>query len=704
MPADRLPRPTTSFVDRLAVVPFAVVLSAVVLTSPATAQESPTPPTPSDRLYALFEREWERTMRENPEWASTLGDRRWNDRWQDLSAEAIEVSHAADRRALEALLAIERASLPPAARLDHDLFRQELERAIEGYRFRGFEIPLNQRGGVQTADEIQESLRFTEVSDYEDWVGRLRRVGTLVDQTIALMEQGIASGRVPPRVIMERIPDQIAKQVVDDPEASPFWKAFEEMPEDLPAAERERLRREGRAAIAEVVLPAYRRFQSFFADRYLPATRESVGAWDLPDGEALYRFAARSFTTTDMTPEESPFWKAFAEMPEGLPAAERERLRREGRAAIAEVVLPAYRRFQRFFVDRYLPATRDTVGAWDLPDGEALYRFATRSFTTTDLTPEAIHEIGLAEVARIRSEMETIIEEVGFEGTFAEFLDHLRTDPKFYYEDPEELLEAYRATAKKIDPELVKLFGRLPRMPYGVKPIPDNVAPDTTTAYYSRPAADGSRAGYYYVNLYRPEVRPKYEIEVLTVHEAMPGHHLQLALSQELGELPAFRRFGGFTAFVEGWGLDSESLGDELGLYQDPYSKFGQLTYEMWRAVRLVVDTGIHAKKWSRQQAIDLFAANAAKTEHDIVNEIDRYIAWPGQALAYKIGELKIQELRRRAEERLGERFDVRGFHDAVLAQGGVPLDVLERQIDAWIAARLAAAPAAGAGLEDAAP
>jgi len=619
VPADRLPRPTTSFVDRLAVVPFAVVLSAVVLTSPATAQESPTPPTPSDRLYALFEREWERTMRENPEWASTLGDRRWNDRWQDLSAEAIEVSHAADRRALEALLAIERASLPPAARLDHDLFRQELERAIEGYRFRGFEIPLNQRGGVQTADEIQESLRFTEVSDYEDWVGRLRRVGTLVDQTIALMEQGIASGRVPPRVIMERIPDQIAKQVVDDPEASPFWKAFEEMPEDLPAAERERLRREGRAAIAEVVLPAYRRFQSFFADRYLPATRESVGAWDLPDGEALYRFAARSFTTTDMTPEE-------------------------------------------------------------------------------------IHAIGLAEVARIRAQMEAIIEEVGFEGSFAEFLEHLRTDPQFYYDDPEELLEAYRATAKKIDPELVKLFGRLPRMPYGVKPIPDNIAPDTTTAYYSRPAADGSRAGTYYVNLYRPEVRPKYEIEVLTVHEAMPGHHLQLALAQELGELPAFRRFGGFTAFVEGWGLYSESLGDELGLYQDPYSKFGQLTYEMWRAVRLVVDTGIHTKKWSRQQAIDFFAANAAKTEHDIVNEIDRYIAWPGQALAYKIGELQIQELRRRAEDRLGDRFDVRAFHDAVLAQGGVPLDVLERQVETWIAERLAAEPAASGGAEEAAP
>ena len=603
---DRSPKPASPFVVLLAVAVFAALLVAAPLRAQEPAPAASASPTPSERLYALFEREWERTMRENPEWASQLGDRRWNDRWQDLSPEAIQASHAADRRALEALLAIERESLPPAARIDHHLFRQELERSIEGFGFRQFEIPLNQRGGVQTLDEIQEELRFTEVSDYEDWVGRLRRVGALVDQTIALMEAGMESGRVPPRVIMERIPAQIAKQVVDEPEASPFWKAF-------------------------------------------------------------------------------------AEMPEGLPAAERERLRREGRAAIAEVVLPAYRRFQRFFVDRYLPATRDTVGAWDLPDGEALYRFATRSFTTTDLTPEAIHEIGVAEVARIRSEMEAIIAEVGFEGSFAEFLEHLRTDPSFYYEDPEELLAAYRATAKRIDPELVKLFGRLPRMPYGVKPIPDNIAPDTTTAYYSRPAADGSRAGYYYVNLYRPEVRPKYEIEVLTVHEAMPGHHLQLALSQELGELPAFRRFGGFTAFVEGWGLYSESLGDELGLSQDPYSKFGQLTYEMWRAVRLVVDTGIHAKRWSRRRAIDFFTANAAKTEHDIVNEIDRYVAWPGQALAYKIGELKIQELRRRAEERLGDRFDVRAFHDAVLAQGGVPLDVLERQVEDWIAERLAA-------------
>jgi prolyl oligopeptidase len=284
--------------------------------------------------------------------------------------------------------------------------------------------------------------------------------------------------------------------------------------------------------------------------------------------------------------------------------------------------------------------------------------------------------------------MDKVMQRVQFKGSFGEFLTFLRTDPQFYYETPDELFRAYVVASKLIEPELVRLFGVLPRTPYGVRPIPDAIAPNTTTAYYQPSTSDGKRPGYYYVNLYKPSVRPKYEIEVLTVHEAVPGHHLQTALSQERPGMPAFRRNAYITAYGEGWALYSESLGPELGLYKDPYSKFGQLTYDMWRAVRLVVDTGIHAKKWTRQQAIDYFKANAAKTEADIVNEIDRYIGWPGQALAYKIGQLRIMELRREAEQKLGDRFDIRKFHDVVLGGGDVPLDVLTRVVREWIASQ----------------
>ncbi len=386
-------------------------------------------------------------------------------------------------------------------------------------------------------------------------------------------------------------------------------------------------------------------------------------------------------------PADSDYYRPFTDMPATIPAATQAELRDAGSAAIRDVVLPAYTRFAAFMRNTYLPAARPAVGAWSMPGGRAYYAKRVRHYTTTDLTPDEIHAIGLREVKRIRGEMEKIIRKVGFKGGFRAFLDHLRTDPKFYYKDPQDLLRAYRDTAKRIDPELVNLFHVLPRTPYGVTPIPDPIAPYTYTAYYSGPAADGTRAGYYYVNLYRPEVRPKYEIEALTMHESVPGHHLQIARAMELGELPDFRRYGeSYTAFVEGWALYAESLGESIGLYQDPYSKFGQLTYEMWRAVRLVVDTGMHHKEWTRQQAVDFFMENAAKSEKDINNEIDRYISWPGQALAYKIGELKIKELRARAEAALGEDFDLKAFHDHVLAAGSLPLDVLEARMDRWIA------------------
>jgi uncharacterized protein (DUF885 family) len=385
-------------------------------------------------------------------------------------------------------------------------------------------------------------------------------------------------------------------------------------------------------------------------------------------------------------PIRSPLYQAFAKLPETIPAARRSGLRARGEAAIRGQVLPALGKFHAFVKDEYLPACRKDIAAASLKDGAAYYQFAIRAQTTTDLTAQQIHDIGKQEVARIRSRMEELIRQVEFKGTFQEFLKFLRSDPRFYYEKPQDLVTGYAAISKRMDAELPRLFAELPRTPYGVREIPAYEAPAQTTGYYLPGAADGSRAGYFYVNTYKLETRPKYEMEALSLHEAVPGHHLQIARAQELGGLPDFRRNGGYTAYVEGWGLYAESLGDDIGFYSDPYSKFGQLTYEMWRACRLVVDTGMHALGWTRQQAIDFMLENTAKTENDVIVEIDRYISWPGQALAYKLGELKIKELRARARAELVDKFDLRRFHNAVLDNGPLPLSVLEAQIDEWIA------------------
>jgi uncharacterized protein (DUF885 family) len=387
-------------------------------------------------------------------------------------------------------------------------------------------------------------------------------------------------------------------------------------------------------------------------------------------------------------PTKSLYFAPFDRMPASIPPDERERLRAAGRAAVAEHVLPALAKFRDFVRDTYLPAGNRAIGASTLPEGRAFYAYSIRNQTSTALSADSIHRLGLAEVARIRAAMDSVVRQVGFRGSFPEFLKMLRTDPRFYYTKPEELLIAYRDVSKRADGQLPKLFAELPRNTYGVEPFPDYEAPSQTTARYYPGAEDGTRAGRYMVNLYRLDTRPKYEIEALTLHEAVPGHHLQIARAQELRELPAFRRNAGHTAFVEGWALYAESLGPAMGFYADPYSKFGQLTYEMWRACRLVVDTGIHHLGWSRQQAIDFMMANSGKSEHDIAVEVDRYIVWPGQALAYKLGELRIRELRRRAERELGERFDVRLFHNAVLDNGPLPLDLLEQQIGRWIEAQ----------------
>ncbi|HSR64071.1 MAG TPA: DUF885 domain-containing protein [Xanthomonadaceae bacterium] len=562
---------------------------------------------PATALHALFDAEWERGMVESPENASINGDNRFNDRWSDNSLAAIAKRQAEDRAALDALHAIDRARLSPADQLNYDTFEWLQQRAVERQKFKEYLQPVNHQGGVQTADGLAEYLPFATTKDYRDWLERMDAIPTVVDQTIALMREGGKTGNTPPKVLMQRVPAQIAAQIVDDPSKSPFYRPFLKFRDSVPAADRPALQAEAQRIIREKIVPAYRTFAAFVDEDYLPKSRDSIAATALPDGKAYYDFLARYYTTTD-------------------------------------------------------------------------------------LTAEQIHAIGLKEVARLRAEMEQVKAATGFKGTLAEFFTYLRTDPRFFEKTPEGLLERYRATAKRIDPELVKAFRTIPREPYGVRPIPDNVAPDTTTAYYQPGSNDGSRPGYYYVNLYKPDVRPTWEMMPLTLHEAVPGHHFQFARGLELPDAPMFRRTAYFVGYSEGWGLYAERLGYDMGLYDDPYDHFGQLTYEMWRAVRLVVDTGMHSMGWSRQQAIDYFKANCAKTDQDIVNEVDRYLGTPGQALAYKIGQLKILELRERARQALGPDFDVRDYDDAVLETGSVPLAALEKHIDAWIATRKAAA------------
>ena len=505
-----------------------VVFAEVVTREPAAAQ-----------LHQIFEDSWNEDMRQSPVWASMLGDRRFNDQWQDLSEAAVEHRSELNAAVLKRLESIDLESLCKADRVNYDLFFQAYSERAAAAEHPTHLMPISQRGGIQTLDETGDRLGLQSVQDFEDWLARLERIDVLMDQTIDLMIQGVEQGYVPPKITMGRVPAQIEKQLV-----------------------------------------------------------------------------ARA---TD-----SLFYKPFKQMPAAMAASDQIRLQQAAQTVITGKVVPAYEKLYEFFNESYLPACREDIGASSLPNGPAYYESRVRAFTTTDLTPEDVHQIGLTEVARIREEMTVVMKAV---------------------------------------------------------------APDTTTAYYTRPAADGSRPGYYWVNLYDPSARPKFEIEVLTVHEAVPGHHLQITLQQELEELPNFRRYSGYTVFTEGWGLYSERLGYDVGLYQDPHSRFGQLSYDMWRAVRLVVDTGMHYKGWTRDEAIAYFVANAPRKKLDIVNEIDRYISWPGQALAYKIGQLKMLELRQRASSALGDGFDLRRFHDRMLENGAIPLSMLEQTMTDWIAA-----------------
>ena len=549
------------------------------------------------QFNSLLNSEWERMIADNPVYASSMGDLTNNTKWSDTSIEKIYSNHQIELQVLNQLEEFETKNFTEENQVNYLLFKKQYENSIEAHSFKKFLMPFSHRGGIQLEHETTSIIPLRNKQNFLDWIERLSKINTLIDDAIEKARIGIDQGIVPPRFLMEKVYKQIALQVFVEPKDSPFYRVFENINNEIDSSE-------------EIQLKAL--------------------------------------------------------------------------DVIKTKVIPAYARLHTFFKEDYLPACRTSIGIKEIKNGKEYYEFLARKFTTTNLTPLKIHEIGLAEVDRIREEMEAVIKEVKWDGSFKAFLDDLRTNPKFYYDTSEDLFEAYLATSKRIDPELVKLFKVLPSMPYGLKPIPMESAPDTTTAYYQRPAADGSRAGYYFVNLYRPEVRPKYEIEVLSVHEAMPGHHLQIALAMEL-DLPNFRKYGGITAYVEGWGLYSERLGYDLGLYQDPYSKFGQLTYDMWRAIRLVVDTGMHYFDWSRQDAINYFLNNSAKTKQDVLNEVDRYINWPGQALAYKIGQLKILELKANAELAFGDSFDIKDFHHEVLKRGALPLDTLEKYINEWI-------------------
>jgi uncharacterized protein (DUF885 family) len=390
----------------------------------------------------------------------------------------------------------------------------------------------------------------------------------------------------------------------------------------------------------------------------------------------------------DLVPADSlasALLEPFKSFPVEISEHERARLTNRAKEIYTARVVPAFQKLHDYIVLSYLPACRESIAATALPKGAEAYAFHVRWQTTTNLRPQEIHEIGLSEVKRIRAEMDKVIASTNFKATFHEFAEFLRNDPRFYFEKPDDLVDGYRIIAKKIDPELAHLFGKLPRLTYGVTPIPDFKAPSQTTAYYQPGAPSVGRPGFYFVNTYNLHARPKWEMEALSLHESVPGHHLQISLAQEMENEPEFRKHVGYSAFVEGWALYSESLGEELGMYKDPYSKFGQLSYEMWRAVRLVVDTGMHSQGWTREQAIQFFKDNTGKTDQDITVEVDRYIVWPGQALAYKIGQLKIRELRTQAEKRQGAKFNVRAFHDAVLENGAVPLNVLNTHMENWM-------------------
>jgi len=576
-----------------------LIVFALAVPSRLRAQQSP-----SEQLHALFDEEWAFRLAEDPLFATSAGEHRYDDRLPSMTPADLSRRAAHRREALRKLEAIDRTALPASERVSAEMLGRQLRDAIADYDFGAYRIPINADSGFHTDfAELPDRMPFASPKDYENYVARLNAFPAYVAQEIALMREGLASGFTLPKVVLEGYDVTMTTHVV-------------------------------------------------------------------------------------AAPEKSVFFAPFRAYPPGVPASEQARLTEAGRRAVMGGAVAGYRALAEFMATEYVPRARTTVGASSLPRGRDYYAHLVRSFTTLDVTADQVHEIGRQEVLRIRAEMDAVIAKTGFQGNFAAFLAFLRTDPRFYAKTPEDLLKDASYIAKRMDGKLPSLFGRLPRLPYGIEPVPAHLAPKYTGGRYIEAPVGGTRAGEYWVNTYALDKRPLYTLEALTLHEAVPGHHLQIALQQELTGLPEFRRFSDVGAFVEGWALYAERLGLEAGFYVDPYSDFGRLTYEMWRACRLVVDTGIHAKGWTRSEALEYLESHTALSTHEVRTEIDRYISWPGQALCYKMGELKIRELRRQAEEALGPRFDLRAFHDAVLGNGAVPMTVLEEQVRAYVAGR----------------
>jgi uncharacterized protein (DUF885 family) len=552
------------------------------------------------QLLSLFDEQWQYVLRTNPEWATMLGDNRYNDRLSDESPEFFQSELEQQRKFLSRFEAIDPAGFSRQDTLSRELMIRELRQQIEGSQFKPWEMPVNQMNGMHLElPDMVALIPFNTVTDYENYLSRLHQIPHAFDQVTANMRQGLRDGLIPPRYLLEKV-------------------------------------------------------------------------------------LAEADDVASKTGENSPFATPVKKFPSSVPAADQKRLRDAVLAAVADQIIPAYQRFAAFVRNDYAPHGRTDPGVWSLPDGAARYRFSIRRMTTTDRTPEEIHALGLKQIDEIETEMLAVAHKLGFKD-LASLNDHIKNERRFYATSGQQVLDLYTNYARGMEPELPKLFGHLPKSKLTVIPMEASRSKNAVPADYTDGAADGSRPGHINVNEWDPEHRLVLNIEAIAYHEGIPGHHLQLSLAQEMQNLPEFRRHGGYTAFVEGWALYAERLGKEVGHYQDPYSDYGRLENEMWRAIRLVIDSGVHEKHWSRDQMVEYFHRYTAMDEPNIQSEVDRYIAWPGQALAYKLGQLEILKLREEARQKLGNKFDIRAFHDEVLGNGALPLDVLDSEVNGWI-------------------